>query len=55
MPELAEVRENVSRECANARRLEANEKYFQGLLKYYAVTIEPSDTAVKRVAAIGVK
>jgi hypothetical protein len=56
MPELAEVRDSVSREWVNARRLEANEKYFQDLLKHYAVTVEPPDpAAAKSVAAIGVK
>jgi hypothetical protein len=54
MPELAEVRESVSREWANARRLEANEKYFQDVLKHYAVTVERPDLA-KRVDAIGGK
>ena len=41
VPELAEVRDAVQREWANARRLEANEKFYQGLLKHYTVTIEP--------------
>jgi PPIC-type PPIASE domain len=56
MPELAEVRDSVSREWANARRFEANEKYFQDLLKHYTVSVEaPNQVAVKSVAAIGVK
>jgi hypothetical protein len=40
VPALAEVREAVRREWANARRLEANEKFYQELLKHYTVTIE---------------
>ena len=40
LPALAEVRDAVRREWANARRLEANEKFYQELLKRYAVTIE---------------
>ncbi len=55
VPALAEVRETVSREWANAQRLEANEKFYQGLLKHYAVTVERSDSAAKKMATIGVK
>jgi len=55
VPALAEVRDLVSREWANAQRLEANEKFFQDLLKHYSVTVESPDSAAKRVAAIGVK
>jgi hypothetical protein len=40
VPALKEVREAVRREWANAERLEANEKLYQGLLKRYKVTIE---------------
>jgi hypothetical protein len=40
LPTLAEVRPAVRREWANARRLEANEKFYQDLLKRYTVTIE---------------
>ena len=40
VPELAAVRDAVRREWANARRLEANEKFYQELLKHYTVTIE---------------
>jgi hypothetical protein len=50
VPELAEVRDVVRREWANARRLEANEKFYQGLLKHYTVTIEPfNPTEEKKV------
>ena len=40
VPALAEVRDAVRREWANARRLEPNEKLYQDLLKRYVVTIE---------------
>jgi hypothetical protein len=40
LPTLAEVRDSVRREWDNARRLEANEKFYQELLKRYTVTIE---------------
>jgi hypothetical protein len=39
-PALDEVRDAVRREWANAQRLEANEAFYRGLLKRYAVTIE---------------
>lgn len=52
LPALAEVRNAVQREWANARRVEANDKFYQGLLRRYVVTIErPSTTEEKRVAA----
>ncbi|WP_372521851.1 peptidyl-prolyl cis-trans isomerase [Sulfuricaulis sp.] len=40
MPKLAEVREQVAREWADACRREDNEKFYQKLLKHYSVTIE---------------
>ena len=40
LPALAEVRDTVRREWDNARRLEANDKFYQELLKRYTVTIE---------------
>jgi len=40
IPALATVRDAVRREWANARRLEANEKFYQELLKRYTVVIE---------------
>ena len=40
MPELADVRDAVRREWDSANRLEANEKFYQGLLKHYTVTVE---------------
>lgn len=45
VPGLADVREAVHREWANARRWESNEKFFQGLLKRYAVTVEKPESA----------
>jgi hypothetical protein len=51
VPELAEVRDAVRREWANARRLESNEKFYAELLKRYVVTIErPSAAREKRIA-----
>ena len=40
LPALEEVRDAVRREWANARRLEANEKLYEAMLKRYTVTIE---------------
>jgi hypothetical protein len=40
LPPLAEVREIVTREWTNARRLEANRKLLDNLLKNYQVTIQ---------------
>jgi len=40
VPALGEVRDAVRREWANARRLEANERFYQDLLKRYVVTVE---------------
>jgi PPIC-type PPIASE domain len=52
VPQLAEVRDAVRREWANARRLEANERFYQELLKRYVVTIErPNPAEEKRIAA----
>ena len=51
VPALAEVRDAVRREWANARRLEANEKFYQELLKRYVVIIErPKPAEEKRIA-----
>ena len=55
MPALEDVRAAVRREWINARRLEANEKFYRTLLQRYTVTIERPEVAkhsdVKRVAA----
>jgi hypothetical protein len=40
VPMLEEIRDAVRREWANVRRLEANEQFYQGLLKRYTVTVE---------------
>lgn len=40
VPALAEVRDDVRREWADAARLELNEKFYQELLKHYTVTID---------------
>lgn len=52
LPALAEVRDGVRREWENARRLEANETFYQALLRRYTVSIEgPDPTAeLKRLA-----
>ena len=39
-PALIDVRDRVSREWANAQRLEANEAFYRGLQKKYRVSIE---------------
>jgi hypothetical protein len=55
VPALTEVRDAVRREWANARRLEANEKFYQELLKHYTVTIErPKSTEEQtKLAKVG--
>lgn len=53
-PELADVRDVVRREWANAMRLEGNEKFYAELLKRYTVTIEglaPVEGQKQRVEA----
>jgi PPIC-type PPIASE domain len=51
-PTLADVREDVRRDWDDARRLKANEKSYQELLKRYTVTIENLETAeATKVAA----
>jgi hypothetical protein len=52
LPALAEVRDAVRREWDDARRAEANEKFYQRLLKQYTVTIEqPTAEAANKIAA----
>ena len=56
LPALADVRDVVRREWDDRRRQEANETFYQGLLKSYTVTIEalgPGEAG--RVAALEVK
>jgi PPIC-type PPIASE domain len=55
VPPLDEVRDAVAREWANARRLEANERFYEEMLKRYAVTVEAPRVKAKTVAAIEVK
>ena len=51
VPALADVRDAVRREWDDARRLEANEKFYQELLKRYTVTIEqPAAEAAKKTS-----
>lgn len=45
IPVLAEARDAIRREWENARRLEANERFYQELLKRYTVTVEAQKTA----------
>jgi parvulin-like peptidyl-prolyl isomerase len=40
-PALAEAYDTVRREWESAQRQETNEKFYQSLLKRYAVTVEP--------------
>ena len=52
LPALADVRDEVRREWQEARRREASERFYQQLLKRYAVTIEqsPAEEAKKTAA-----
>ena len=50
LPQLAEVHDAVRAEWANARRLDANEKFFEGLLKRYRVTVAELPPATKALA-----
>ena len=54
LPALEQVRAEVRREWSNARRMEANEKFYQILRQRYVVTIERPEVAkagdVKQVA-----
>jgi hypothetical protein len=53
-PALEHVRPAVRREWTNARRMEANEKFYRTILHRYVVTIERPEvvkaTDVKQVA-----
>jgi hypothetical protein len=53
LPALADVRDAVRRDWENARRLEANDRFYQELLERYTVTIEGLEPAGKaqKVAA----
>jgi len=54
VPALADVRDAVRREWANARRVETNEQLYASMLKRYVVKIDRSPAQVK-VAAIEAK
>jgi hypothetical protein len=41
LPSLAEVRNQVRREWLDAKRVEATKRFYDGLLRHYAVRIEP--------------
>jgi parvulin-like peptidyl-prolyl cis-trans isomerase-like protein len=53
LPALEEVRDDVRREWTNTQRLEANDKFYQELLKRYTVSIEGLEPATepKKLAA----
>jgi parvulin-like peptidyl-prolyl cis-trans isomerase-like protein len=51
LPALADVRDAVRREWDSARRKEANEKFYQDLLKRYTVTIESLEPEETRKVA----
>lgn len=57
LPALTEVRDAVQRDWENARRLEANDKFYEELLKRYTVIIEGLEQAEKaqKVAALQTK
>lgn len=55
VPELTEVRDTVLREWANARRKEANERFYQNLLKRYVVTIENPEPVAEQKKLAQVK
>lgn len=50
VPALAEARDVVRREWADARRVAANEAFYQELLARYRVTIESAETATPTVS-----
>jgi hypothetical protein len=53
IPRLGEVRDAVRREWANDYRLEANEKFYEGLLKRYTVTVALPQPAAAQSAQTG--
>jgi hypothetical protein len=48
LPELAEVRDAVRRQWDESRRLEANERFYQELLKRYTVIVEQSRSTTEQ-------
>jgi parvulin-like peptidyl-prolyl cis-trans isomerase-like protein len=56
VPALTEVRDAVNREWSDARRLEANEKFYDELLSRYVVSIERTEPVDQtKIAASGIK
>ena len=55
LPALAEVRDAVRREWADAQRLQANDRFYRGLLKHYIVTIEPLEPSVAETKVLAAK
>lgn len=53
-PELDEVRDVLRRDWLNERRIEANEDYYQSLLKRYSVTVEGRDATLMEGRSSGV-
>jgi hypothetical protein len=53
LPALAEVRDAVRREWTNAQRLEANEQFYQAMLKHYVVSIERPQAAAENKFPVG--
>jgi hypothetical protein len=51
LPKLDEVRAAVRREWANNYRIEANEKFYEGLLKRYSISIELPPAPVEAKAS----
>jgi len=53
MPRLDEVRDAVRREWADEYRVEANEKFYEGLLRRYTVTVELPQPPAEQKASTG--
>ncbi len=53
IPRLNEARDAVRREWANEYRLEANERFYEGLLKRYTVTVELPQPSTEQKASTG--
>jgi hypothetical protein len=55
LPALAEVRDAVRREWEDAQRLQANDRFYQGLLKHYIVTVEPLEPSTAETKVLAAK
>jgi PPIC-type PPIASE domain len=53
IPQLDEVRDAVRREWANEYRLEANSKFYEGLLQRYTVTVDRPEPPPEQKSPIG--